>query len=557
MERLHRGVDVVIELNGQKFEWRDDCPYKYDYRKVAQAIAEAGTGEEGQKFGRDTFRKLILNDLFFIVYFVLKIPIANCPFVVKACREVEDGPGDFTLDVWAREHFKSTIITIAETIQYVLKNPNEATGIFSYVRPVAKKFLFSIKEAFQNEEILHICFPDIVYANCEKEAPLWSLDEGLILKRTTTRKEPNVSAWGLTEGMPTGFHLGRRVYDDISTEDMADSVDMMEKVKTKFDSSQNLGSEGGHHRVVGTYYHHADPLTYIKGITTPEGEPRYCYRFKPGSDDGTATGVPVFVSQERWNDLRLTRTFNCQQLLDPSPLADMKLNPDFFLPIERRMIPKEVYRFMLVDQAGDLATAKVRSGAALDSWAVGVVAVEPFTDDIGQSRVFLEDIWITPASESEAIDQIVRMYLKAGMIQKIGVEKIGLSSTHSHVQKALQAVGRFVSFDKGGNGILLHPLGQGSKGGGWKKKMIESALSWPLNNSKLYYSTACPSNFIERLKMEMRNFPVWHDDGINMLAYLFSQVLKDMFFALAEEDAEAKKRRAYAPKPLQRSWMGI
>jgi hypothetical protein len=98
---------------------------------------------------------------------------------------------------------------------------------------------------------------------------------------------------------------------------------------------------------------------------------------------------------------------------------------------------------------------------------------------------------------------------------------------------------------------------QGSKGGGWKKKMIESALSWPLNNSKLYYSTACPSNFIERLKMEMRNFPVWHDDGINMLAYLFSQILKDMFFGLAEEEAEARKRQAYAPKPLARSWMGI
>ena len=112
----------MIEINGQKFEYRSDCPYKYDYRKVANMIATKEIDEI------NTLRDLILNDLFFIVFFVLKIPIANCPFVVKACREVEDGPKDFTLDVWAREHFKSTIITIAETIQYTLKNPDEATG---------------------------------------------------------------------------------------------------------------------------------------------------------------------------------------------------------------------------------------------------------------------------------------------------------------------------------------------------------------------------------------------------------------------------------------------
>jgi len=212
---------------------------------------------------------------------------------------------------------------------------------------------------------------------------------------------------------------------------------------------------------------------------------------------------------------------------------------------------------MLVDQAGDLASNKIQSGPSLDSWAVGVLGVEPFSDDIGQSKVFIEDLWISPASESEAIEQITRMYLKAGMIMKLGVEKVGLSSTHTHIQRALQAYGRHITFDKGGNGVLLYPLGQGTKGGGWKKKMIESALSWPLNNGKIFYSTAVPMNFIDRLKLEMKNFPVWHDDGINMIAYLFSQMLKDMFFGMAEDQAELERNRRYKPKPAQRSWMSV
>jgi len=535
----------LIEINGQKWEARPDTRYKYDYKKIADNIASGKWPEI------DNYRALILDDLWFIVRFVLKVPdrLSNHPFVVQACQDVENGPKDYTLDVWAREHFKSTIITIAETIQFSLKEPDEATGIFSYVRPVAKKFLGSIKTVFQNEKILAHCFPDIVWPDCEKQAPLWSLDEGLVLKRGTNRKEPNISAWGLVEGMPTGFHFGRRVYDDISTEDMAASPDMMDSVKTKFDSSQNLGTDTGHHRVIGTYYHHDDPLTFIRGKKAiGTGEPRYHYRFKPATDDGTSTGKPVMLSERRLDDLKGTRTFNCQQLLDPSPLSDMKLNPDLFLPIERRMIPKEVYRFMLIDQAGDLDSALKKTGG--DPWAVGVVAVEPFSDDIGQSRVFLEDLWIEPSSESEAIDQIVRMYLKAGMIMKLGVEKVSTSTTHLHVASALRAHGRYVSWEPGANGVLLRPAGRN------KKKMIESALGWPMGNGKIFYSTSCPTNYVERMKMEMRNFPVWHDDGINMLAYLYD-ILKEYIFGAAEEASEAEKRKRYQTKPAVRGWMSM
>jgi hypothetical protein len=139
-------------------------------------------------------------DLFFIVQFVLKIPIANHPFVVRMCREVEDGPQDYTLDVWAREHFKSSIITIAETIQYVLGHPNDAVGIFSYVRPVAKKFLFSIKELFQHERSCTLlpgrCMGIARRLRCRARRG-FDIEAG---QKGPMRR----SAWGLTEGMPTG-----------------------------------------------------------------------------------------------------------------------------------------------------------------------------------------------------------------------------------------------------------------------------------------------------------------------------------------------------------------
>jgi hypothetical protein len=130
---------------------------------------------------------------------------------------------------------------------------------------LAKDFLFTIKSIFENERILAATHPDVVWTECKREAPLWSLDEGIILKRDTNRKEASVSAHGLVEGMPTALHFERRVYDDITTNDIAQSMDTILKVQHAFDVSQNLKAlVGSHHRIVGTYYSHQDPLIYVR-----------------------------------------------------------------------------------------------------------------------------------------------------------------------------------------------------------------------------------------------------------------------------------------------------
>jgi hypothetical protein len=436
-----------------------------------------------------------------------------------SCIQVDAPNGEYLIGDRMVTTHNSTVLTVAETIQYCLKEKGSATAIFSHTSPVAKKFLFTIKETFQNEKILSACFPEVVWGDCEKEAPMWSVDGGLILKRDSSRPEPSISAWGLVEGMPTGMHFDRRVYDDISTEDLAESVDQMEKVKTKFDSSQNLGKEGGHHRVIGTYYHHDDPLVFIKGKQRVSGESLYTYRFKPGSDDGTAGGSPVLVSLDRWEALRQTRTFNCQQLLDPTPIGSRRLNPEHLVRVEGKDVPKGMWKCVLVDQAGDKGS-QLRVDDKGDSWAVGTFGVVPHKDELGQSDVYLLDVWITPANESEAIDQIVRMYLRAGIVNLLGVEKTAQSTTHLHIAEALKARGRWVEFgdDKWSTGRLLRPAGR------QKGKKIEAALGWPLNNGKLHYVDSLPTAYLDRLRQEMNFFPRWHDDGLDMWAYLYDVI---------------------------------
>jgi hypothetical protein len=517
-----------------KFEHNPECNYKYRYDRIFRDIYN------DKRDAVQTYRELILNDLFFVLFFVVHPFNPKCeyqvnhPFIVDACREVEDGPEDFTLDVWARFHYKSSIITTAETIQYIARNPELTTGIFSYANKPAKKFLFGIREVCENEKLLHTCFPDIFWENPKKEAPLWSIDEGIILNRKSNRREATVSAHGLTEGMPTGSHFERRIYDDIITEDIADSGDVMEKVKEKYDSSQNLATDGGTHRVVGTFYHHADPLNYIKdkrAINRPE-EPAYHLRLKPATDDGSIDGKPVLLTQTTYDNLKLTSTFNCQQLLDPTPTGLRRLDSTLFHEIEPEFVPSHLYRFLIVDPAGD-DTGK----AQRDNWAIGVLGVEPLLDDIGMSRVFLLDALIEPLREDEAPQEIVRMYMRHPHIWCIGVEKVALSTTELHVSQALQKKNIFVSVDNG-TMFILRPSGRK------KEKRIERALATPLYNGKLFISKSVSRIYRDKIRAEADTFPFGlHDDSLDMWSYLYDILHDFRFISIEDEDKKPEPRR--------------
>lgn len=499
------------------------CPshlthYKYDYDRFFHDVA---TGIISPEESRAWYRQFILTDLFFIVCFVMQIEKANHPFVVQMCRLVEEGPKSNTLDVWARFHFKSVIITQAETLQYHLKNPEHCTGIMAYARPLGKSFLRSIKVLCETSDLLKWCFPDILWDKPEVQAPKWSEDDGLIFKRnSSSRKESTIEAWGLVEGQPTGRHFERVVFDDIETDDIKDSPDMLDKVFSKFEMAGNLGtgSDDDIVRVIGTYYSHFGPIVRIENMVHAKGAPVYKLRKVSGSTDGTRDGDPVLMGPETWAKLKVGQHFNSQQLCDPTPTGDIKLNPTYLKPVDTDQIPKSVVKFMVLDQAGGSDTNKGKG----DLWACGLFGVQPGTDEIGASDVYIMDLEADQMTHSEGIETVVRMYMNAGIVRQLGVEKVGLSTTEIHIANSLKVHGRRISVDLG-NLVLLKPAGRSLA------KRIESAVQWPLNNGKIHYSTAINKKHIERLKMEMEKFPYFHSDIVNIIAYLYDMIKEFKF----------------------------
>lgn len=494
------------------FEPRDDCNYKYDYQKIFEDIAN------GKVDQRSMFRELCLNDLFFIVYFVMEIPPANHPFIVDACRMVEDGPKTNTLDVWAREHFKSTIITVGETIQEILRDPEKTHAIFSFRKTAAEQFLDGIRRTLEKPMLVQ-CFPEILYEKPDTEAPRWSLQNGIIVKRkSVSRREPTIAAFGLIEGMPIGGHFDRRVYDDVETADLAKNPDQLQMCYSQFEMSDYLGTDGGTKRIIGTYYHHAGVLVRLGDKNDNEGNAIYHKRIIPGSEDGTAAGKPIYVSMDRWRELQAGEHFNQQILCDPTPSADRSLPSDQLQVIEKEFLPSNLMKFMLIDPAGDQAT---QSGA--DAWAFGVFGVDRDTDEVGASNIYILDLVIDKFNHSEAIEEIVRMYMRNGVIQTLGIEKVGQSTAEIHVANALKVQNRRISIENKSL-TILKPEGRN------KAERIIASLQWPLNNAKWFYSSQVEKKAVERLVTEMDRFPFWHDDGLDICSYLYD-ILRNYRFS--------------------------
>ena len=244
-------------------------------------------------------------DLFYLLVYVLKRVDLDRDWLFDRCREVQENPNGY-LDLWAREHYKSTVISFGLTIQDILNDPELTIGIFSLTRPMAKRLLRQIKQEFELNPLLPLLYPDVTWPDPSKQSPKWSEDDGLTFKRKSNPSESTLEAWGLVDAMPTGKHFKIRIYDDVIDERNVSSPEMIQKAISSWELSLNLGStqpvkrytDINIERYIGTRYHYNDPYATImkRGVAKS--------RIYPATEDGTPEGTPVlwtpeFLAQKR------------------------------------------------------------------------------------------------------------------------------------------------------------------------------------------------------------------------------------------------------------------
>jgi len=375
-------------------------------------------------------RLLCRTDLFWLLWFGCKRSDVAHQWLLERCKEVEAKPNDH-LDLWSRNHYKSTIITFGKSLQDILAshgdNPlpewdREVTiGIFSATRPLAKGFLRQIKQELESNALLKSLFPDILYDKPSSQSTKWSEDEGIIVKRKSNPKEATVEAWGLIDGMPVGKHFFLMVYDDVVTDTNVTTPEMIFKTTEKWELSSNLGTAGGLIRYIGTRYHFNDTYQTMlnKNIATP--------RIYPCTDDGTADGKPVLMSAE---DLEKKRKlmgeyiFSCQLLLNPtaSSLQNFKESWLKYYGGWAKHYTGNIY--IIVDPAN----SKKKTS---DYTVMFVVAA---CDDQNYYIVDMIRDRLNLKERTETLFALVKQYKNKGLI-RVGYEQYGMQADIEHIRE--------------------------------------------------------------------------------------------------------------------------
>ena len=397
-----------------------------------------------------------LCDRFFLLTMILNRGDAYHPWLYERCREVEASP-DGHIDLWAREHYKSTIITFAGTIQEFAKEPPMTIGIFSHTRPIAKAFLQQIKQECERNAMLPVLYPDSFWVNPEKQAKPWSLDGGLRMKGWTPSNTMSIEAHGMVDGQPTSKHFKLMIYDDVVTRESVSTPEMIQKTTEGWELSRNLSAinEDGKRRTwyIGTRYNFADSYQTMldRKVAVP--------RIYPATDDGSVDGNPVFFSVDDWEERkRETKgaTLAAQMLQNPLAGEEQKFKPEWIRRYEVR--PQTLNVYIMCDPAGN---EKKDDNC---NTAIGVVGV-----DAQLNKYLLDGVChkISLPERWALLKKLRRKWLQAPGVQivQVGYERYGMQSDIAHFEEMMKIENYFfdikeLSWPREGSGAKNARIGR-------------------------------------------------------------------------------------------------
>lgn len=373
----------------------------------------------------DVIAYLGRRDRFFLLTHLFGRADAINAWLYARCREVEKRRDDY-LDLWARDHYKSTIITFAGAIQEILENPEITIGIFSHTRPIAKAFQAQIQNELEYNELLIKLYPDVLFAHPRRESPSWSQDHGLIVRRQSNPKEKTVESWGLVDGQPTSKHFQLLIFDDVVTRESVTTPAQILKTTEAWELAQNLGSAQNPRRWhVGTRYNFADTYGQL------EERQALTMRVYPATADGSMNGKPVFLRREVWEKKKQdssVATIACQQLLNPLAGSEQELKPEWIRRYEVRPFTLNIY--ILCDYAGSRAAGSSNTAMVV----LGVdVSMNKYILDGACHKMNLTERW-------KYLKQFYIKWSRAPGVQlcAVGYERFGAQSDIQHFETMMR-----------------------------------------------------------------------------------------------------------------------
>ncbi len=508
----------------------------------------ASAWKMGEQALREALRSLCLGDLFFLIVYGLNCSFADNDWVFERSREVQNNPDGF-VDLWSREHYKSTVITFALTIQEILKNPEITICIFSVTRPMAKQFLSQIKREFEKNGFLKELFPDVLYMRPQQESPKWNEDDGLIVRRTGNPKEATLEAYGLSDdSQPTSKHYDIKIYDDVITERSVTSREMIDRAMTGIRLSMNLsktdpksGKIITKNRFVGTRWDLDDPYGQIVA------EEIAAERRRPGvvvTDDGVLKSVGPWsdeTAEAKRKELG-DYIFSCQILLDPVAASSQRFKEEWLRFWDAENL-RNLNIYIVVDPAGS------QKGKDSDYTVFNVFGVDSL-----DNRLIIKLVRdrLNLVERTNMLFELMRQYPR---VIKVGYEQVGMQADIEHIQYRMKQENFRFTIVPLGTARRITSAANKQVGGKVKKEDAISALVAPFEAGRIYlpyhcwytdYSGAVKDMtrvFIDEEYLKWYPGAQCHDDMFDTMHMMFHQDL-DVRVPNLEIREKRKERKA-------------
>ena len=481
----------------------------------------AGLQKYSEQEQKDTLRNLCLTDLYFLLWYALGRADLERAWLLSRCNEINASP-DGNLDLWAREHYKSTIITYGKTIQDILNDPELTIGIFSHTRPIAKGFLRQIKREFEGNETLKELFPEILYADPIKQSPKWSEDDGIIVKRKGNPKESTVEAWGLVDGQPTSKHFGLLVYDDVVVKESVTTPEMIKKTTEALELSYNLGAMGGRRRFIGTRYHQNDTYRTLLERGTAKA------RIYAATVDGEIDGEPVLLTRAQLSEKRRDQgpyTFACQMMQNPQADKTQGFKRDWLRWTHNRD-GAGMNKYIIVDPANEKKKTSDRTAMAV----IGLAQDQNY---------YLLDLIYDRLNLTERCEALMTLHRQWRPI-RVGYEKYGKDADIEHI--------RYVQNQKNYHFDVAELSGSQPKNDRIKRLIPifeQGRFYLPSTLFRTDYEGQTLDVIEQFLREEYDGFPVaLHDDAMDCIARVLDEDLGVMWPEVDELPEKYKRRRS-------------
>ena len=489
---------------------------------------------------KEAVRELCLADLYYLLVRVCgrvdMLPCRQRPgfidndFAFERCREVQENPDGF-LDLWSREHWKSSIITFGLTIQDILTDPEVTFGFFSHTRPIAKAFLRQIQREFESNKVLHQCFPDVLWGEDTKQSPKWSEDDGIIVKRKTNPNEATIEAWGLVDGQPTSKHFKKLLYDDVVVAGSVTNEDMIAKVMVEMERSYNLGTTPGVKRAAGTRWHFNDAYRTVAERGT------FKLREYPGRQGGEE-GKSIVWDEATHSEKRRNMgpyTYAAQILLNPKADALQGFKREWLRHYREIRQWMRMSRYLLCDPA-----SSKKKGS--DYTSIGVIALGL------DQKFYLLDGLRDRLSLTERTARLFDLHRKWKIRHPVRYEKYGMQADIEHIKTEQERQNyRFDITEVGGQTKKQDRIGR------LIPVFEKGDFYLPEHLYYTNYEKVTKDLIRDFVEEEYAPFPVGlHDDFLDMMARILEP---DMTLIWPKEQKVIEPQRTYRTQSSNTAWM--